>query len=108
MSPHDKTDADGAQSDGVPYKSATDKLPIYAEVRQQLASFQEPVLLHADNPHERLFVALRLLYEGKSAGHPIVSAQEDKALFERYATAYAAAQGPQRAVVDQWKRFMAR
>ena len=57
MSPHDKTDADGAQSDGVPYKSATDKLPIYAEVRQQLASFQEPVLLHADNPHERLFVA---------------------------------------------------
>jgi len=46
MSPHDKTDADGAQSDGVPYKSATDKLSIYAEVRQQLASFQEPVLLH--------------------------------------------------------------
>jgi len=62
---------------------------------------------HLDD-HERLFVALRLLYEGKSAGHPIVSAQEDKALFERYATAYAAAQGPQRAVVDQWKRFMAR
>jgi Uncharacterized conserved protein len=57
MSAHDKIDADGVQNDGVPYKSAADKLPIYTEVRQQLASFQEPVLLHADNPHERLFVA---------------------------------------------------
>ena len=57
MSPHDRMDVDGVQSDGVPYKVATDKLPIYAEARQQLASFQEPVLLHADNLHERLFIA---------------------------------------------------
>ena len=32
----------------------------------------------------------------KSAGQPIVSAQEDQALFERYAAAYAAAGGPSR------------
>lgn len=57
MSSHDRMDADGTQDDGVPYKAATDRLPIYVEARQQLASFREPVLLHADNPHERLFVA---------------------------------------------------
>jgi len=57
MSPHDKVDADGVQDDGVPFKAATSNLPIYAEARQRLVSFQEPVLLHADNPHERLFIA---------------------------------------------------
>ena len=57
MSPHDKVDADGIQDDGVPYKVATDSIPKYDEVRRQLSSFEEPVFLHADNPHERLFVA---------------------------------------------------
>ena len=57
MSAHDKLDPDGIQDDGVPYKDATGSLPLYAEARGQLASFEEPVLLHADNPHERLFVA---------------------------------------------------
>lgn len=57
MSPHDKLDPDGIQDDDVPYQTATESLPLYAEARRQLASFQEPVLLHADDPHERLFVA---------------------------------------------------
>lgn len=57
MSPHDKIDSDAIQSDDVPYRDATDRLSAYAEARRQLASFEVPVLLHADNPHERLFVA---------------------------------------------------
>lgn len=57
MSPHDKLDPDGIRDDGVPYNSAVASLPEYAEARRQLTSFDEPVLLHADDPHERLFVA---------------------------------------------------
>ena len=68
----------------------------------------QPYLDKHPDDHERLFVALRILYEAKSAGHPIVSAREDRALFERYAASYAAAEGPRRAVVDQWKKFMER
>lgn len=57
MSPQDRMDPDGIRDDGVPYQTATASLPIYAEARRQLAAFEEPVLLHAGNSHERLFVA---------------------------------------------------
>jgi VWFA-related protein len=68
----------------------------------------EPYLSRHPDDVERLFVALRLLYEAKASGRPVTSAEEDRALFSRYAAAYAAASGPQRAVVDQWKKFMQR
>jgi hypothetical protein len=55
---------------------------------------------------ERQFVALRTIYEAAAAGKPIKSAAEDRALFEKYAAAYAAANGPQLAMVEQWKKFL--
>jgi tetratricopeptide (TPR) repeat protein len=55
---------------------------------------------------ERQFVALRTIYEAAAAGTPIKSAAEDRALFEKYAAAYAAANGPQLAMVEQWKKFL--
>lgn len=57
MSQQDAIDNDGIRNDGGSYESADSHLAIYADGRWQLLSFQEPVLLHADNPHERLFVA---------------------------------------------------
>jgi hypothetical protein len=53
----DKLDADGILDDGVGHDPAGSKLHAYADDRQQLRMFQEPVLLHASNPHERLYVA---------------------------------------------------
>lgn len=56
--------------------------------------------------HERLFVALRIIYEARSKGRSIESPDEDKARFHRYAAAYAAAGGTQQVLVDRWKRFV--
>ena len=57
MSSQDMIDKDGIPSDTVPHDPAASHLPIYADDRRQLAAFQPPVFLHADNPHERMFVA---------------------------------------------------
>ncbi len=68
----------------------------------------EPYLSRNPDDHERLFVALRLLYEARAAGRYVRSAEEDRALFSKYAAAYAATSGPQKGVVDQWRKFMSR
>jgi len=68
----------------------------------------EPYLARHPEDTERLFLAMRALYEAKRAGHPFASAAEDKASFLRYAEAYAAAKGPQQGLVDQWKKFFNR
>ena len=54
----------------------------------------EPYLATHPADHERLFLALRALYEARSA-RPRRSARADadRALFVRYADAYAAAEG---------------
>lgn len=57
MSQQDRMDKDGIRNDGVSSEPAASHLQTYQDDRQQLASFQEPVLLHANNPHERLYVA---------------------------------------------------
>jgi VWFA-related protein len=57
---------------------------------------------------ERHFLAMRALYEARAAGRSIKSPEADRALFERYAAAYTAANGPQQALVDQWRKFMDR
>lgn len=57
MGEQDKVDKDGIRSDGVRSDQATSHLHIYQDDRQQLGAFQEPVFLHANNPHERLYVA---------------------------------------------------
>jgi VWFA-related protein len=56
--------------------------------------------------HERLLLVLRALYEARSAGHPIATLEADRALFLRYADAYAAANGPQQALVAQWRKYV--
>ena len=54
---HDRMDPDGILGDGVRTDPVASRLSIYAEVRAQLAAFDEPVLIHAGHPHERLFIA---------------------------------------------------
>jgi len=68
----------------------------------------EPYLEKYPEDHERHFVALRTLYEARAEGKPIRSLAEDRALFTRWASAYAAAKGPQQAMVDQWQKAMGR
>ncbi len=68
----------------------------------------EPYLASHPQDHERHLIALRALFEAHSAGTPIKSRDDDRALFARWATAYAAAKGPQQPLVDQWSRAMAR
>ncbi|HXW08803.1 MAG TPA: VWA domain-containing protein [Vicinamibacterales bacterium] len=55
---------------------------------------------------DRHFLALRALYETRAAGRSIKSPEADRALFNRYAGAYATANGTQQALVEQWRRFM--
>jgi len=58
--------------------------------------------------NERLFLVMRVIYEANASGRSIGTPEEDRARFDRYAAAYVAAAGPQLAMVEQWKRFMAR
>jgi VWFA-related protein len=64
----------------------------------------EPYLAAHPADHERLFLAMRALYEARRSGRTLTSAGGDRALFARYADAYAAAKGPQQALVDQWRK----
>ena len=57
MSQRDRMGKDGIRSDGVAYDPAASHLSVFADDRRDLLSFQEPVLLHANNPHERLYIA---------------------------------------------------
>lgn len=66
----------------------------------------DPYITRNPSDQERIFIALRAIYEARSTGQTIWSAAEDREHFERYAAAYAAANGPQQALVEQWKKFM--
>lgn len=68
----------------------------------------EPYLERNPNDHERLYVALQAIYQARAAGKSIKSPAEDKALFDRYATAYKAANGPQVELVEVWRKAVAR
>jgi len=70
---------------------------------EALTKFEAFIDKHPED-HERLLAALRVLYEAKNQGKPIRSTNEDRALFDKWASAYAAAKGPQQAVIDQWRR----
>jgi tetratricopeptide (TPR) repeat protein len=66
----------------------------------------EPYLQKHPEDQDRRFLALRTLYEAHSQGKSIKSPDEDRVLFARYAGEYAAANGPQLALVDKWKKAM--
>ncbi len=58
MSHEDKLDKDGIRNDGVPYYEAdARRLQSYVDAADALSRFQTPVLVHAGNPHEYLYVA---------------------------------------------------
>jgi predicted TPR repeat methyltransferase len=68
----------------------------------------EPYLERNPNDHERLYVALQAIYQARAAGKSIKSPAGDKALFDRYAAAYKAANGPQAELVEVWRKAVAR
>ncbi len=68
----------------------------------------DPYLAQHPQDQDRLLVAMKAIYDARSAGTTIVTAADDRARFERYAAAYSAAGGTQTAQVEQWRRFVAR
>ncbi|HXT33619.1 MAG TPA: VWA domain-containing protein [Vicinamibacterales bacterium] len=66
----------------------------------------DPYLTGHPADTDRLYLALRALYEARSSGRTLTSADADRALFGRYADAYAAAKGPQLALVEQWRKVI--
>ena len=58
MSHEDKLDKDGIRNDGVPYYEAdVGRLQSYVDAAEALSRFHAPALVHANNPHEHLFLA---------------------------------------------------
>jgi VWFA-related protein len=55
-----------------------------------------------------LLVAMRAIYDARSAGKGIGTAAEDRRRFDRYAAAYTAAGGPPLPEIETWRRFMHR
>ncbi|MFC4765390.1 phospholipase effector Tle1 domain-containing protein [Dyella koreensis] len=56
--PKDYMNVDGLPSDGVGHDVASpEQLAKFDEARETLSRFRTPILVHADNPHERLFIA---------------------------------------------------
>lgn len=82
-------------------------LAMSGKSREALRVLEAYLSRHPDDS-ERLFLALRVIYEAHAAGRTIGTPEEDRLRFERYAAAYAAASGTQMALVEQWKKFMAR
>jgi len=66
----------------------------------------QPYLEAHPADHDVLFVAMRALYEARAAGRTIETIEADKARFIKYADAYAAAKGPQQAMVSQWRKYI--
>jgi VWFA-related protein len=91
--------------------------PTDAEVGVRLATALVRANKHADalkvlqpyldaHPADQdwLFLAMRALYEARTAKRVIDTPEADKARFIKYADAYAAVKGPQQALVDQWRK----
>jgi VWFA-related protein len=72
-----------------------------------LAMLEQYLEKHPED-HAATLTALKTLYEARAAGKPVRSREEDKALFAKWAKAYAAAKGPQQTLVDLWQKTMNR
>ncbi len=57
---------------------------------------------------DRLLLAMRLIYEAKSAGHALDTPERDRDRFNRYFTAYEKTGGAQLQQATDWKRFIDR
>jgi len=74
--------------------------------RSDALAVLDPYIARHPDDHAAILVALRTIYEARSTGKPIGTADEDRQRFGRYAAAYAAAQGPQQALVALWKKVV--
>ena len=66
----------------------------------------QPYLDAQPTDPEWLFLAMRALYEARTAKRVIETPEADRARFVKYADAYTAARGPQQALVDQWRKYV--
>ncbi|MBN8715249.1 MAG: DUF2235 domain-containing protein [Xanthomonadales bacterium] len=57
MNEQHKVEPDGILGDGVSFEPVAPHSPAYPNLRRQLAPFRVPIVLHANDPHERLYVA---------------------------------------------------
>jgi VWFA-related protein len=82
----------------------------YARASRPVEAVQalDPYLAKHPEDQEHLFIAMRSIYEARSTGQSIATAEEDRKRFDRYAAAYAAAGGTQQAIVEQWRKFVNR
>jgi VWFA-related protein len=62
---------------------------------------------HPDD-HERLLLAMRVIYDARAGGRVIETADADRARFLRYADAYAKSGGRERLLVEGWRRVVDR
>ena len=65
-----------------------------------------PFLAKNQSDTDALMVALQAIYQVHAEGKSIDSADQDKAKAVEYARAYAAAKGPNQALVDKWLQFL--
>jgi tetratricopeptide (TPR) repeat protein len=73
---------------------------------QEAVSLLDGYIARHPSDAEALLLALRLLYEAKSAGGRISTAADDIASARRYADLYKAAAGPNQALVDRWVGYI--
>jgi tetratricopeptide (TPR) repeat protein len=73
--------------------------------KESLSLLDGHLVSHGDDS-QALMLALRLLYEARSAGDRIFSASEDAERARRYADLYRATGGPSQALVDRWVTFI--
>jgi VWFA-related protein len=102
-----------------PLRGAHEQQPENDSIRRSLAIAQSHVGLHEEAYRtivpfleknaadtDALLVALHALYQVRSAGRTIGSADEDRARAATYSRAYIAAKGPQLALVEKWADFL--
>jgi VWFA-related protein len=68
----------------------------------------DPYLVKHPADQDRLMLAMRLIYEAKSAGHAVESTDADRARFNRYFAAYEKTGGPQLSLAAEWKKIVDR
>jgi VWFA-related protein len=66
----------------------------------------DPYLTRQPADHERLLLALRMLFEARSLGKAVDSVPADRERFARYAAAYQQAGGKELETVAAWKKVM--
>lgn len=69
---------------------------------KQTLTLLDPYFTRHPDDTTQLLLAMRLIYEGKSASKPVESVDADRARFHRYFDAYQRANGPELAQARQW------